>query len=233
MNLTPSKHLRLYEIGLGVNDRGEFKYRQKVTANSTNDAVERIGHFSKHGPNGAPSASKPTHAPTDLSIEVDSDDTTYVIRIDPLAQTAFGPGSNPIMILPSHLGKDLLKDVGLIDQSGAFIAAEDISYDFAKRPANAALTFRCNLAALKVAWEKSVDARHGGYKVEIPIYLNLYDTESEGPVWAFDDHRFHDDHQKFEAEALAANKNPETHGGIHPKTHGGIHPRGAAQFLYE
>jgi hypothetical protein len=240
VTLQPSKNLRLFQIGLGEGGNGEFKHRQKLNANSTAEALDKVNRFAKKGPNAA-SEDKPSKAPTDLSIEVDSSDTTYVIRIEPDIQTAFGPGPNPIMILPPHLGKDLLSDVGLIDEDGVFTPAEDIDYDFAKRPKNAALTFRCNLGELKKAWAKYVDKIHPNHKIEIPIYFNLYDTKTGGPVWAYDKNRYHDDHHRFMQEEESARLNVETHGGIHPKsdddhhikTHGGIHPGGASQYLYE
>ena len=79
---------------------------------------------------------------------------------------------------------------------------------------------------------------HDGPPINIPIYLNLYDTQTKAPVWTFQGAG------RRVPEHSDANKHVETHGGIHPsddphgddhlhpKTHGGIHPGTPSQLLY-
>ena len=183
--------------------------------------------------------------PTELSIKVEPGVALYVIGLAADTQTRFGPSSAPIQILPPEYSNLFLKDVGLIyvDGSGVeqFVPAADIPANYPAIPKSAMLTFTLDRAAMEYAWQVSVsDLGHSDYAIKVPFFLNLYDSVSGRPVWAYGDPTGPKNPSIGGASTLKKAKSVKAQakaaqaGGGNPitATHGGIHPGKPSQFLY-
>ena len=211
-----------------------------VTKVKADNSVEDI--VAKHAKNPHPTKNGqwPGQKHSELSVEVTPGNNLYLIKLDPATEALFMAGTDPINVLPPELGAAVLSDVGL-----AFMDADELRFmpaaDFAAAtavPQGAMLTFTCDRAKLEQIWKGIMPDGHKEFPIKIPFYLNLYDSRSKKPVWTFcpPDHAFR--------PAAAADKQVETHGGIHPSddphgddhlhfvTHGGIHPGTPSQLLY-
>lgn len=156
---------------------------------------------------------------TSLSFAVNPRRNLYVIKLDGSTRAAFGPGASPIMTLPPKMGKDLFEDVQLLCPAGGSSlkawAADNIPKEFADMPDNAVLSFVCDRNKLEALWQSVMPKEHKGFAPKVPFFLNLYDTDTQSPVWTF----------------LDPNQR-HTHGDNGVTTHGGIHPGSAVQSLY-
>lgn len=230
------------EIGKGShNDEAVFQghWTTKVKADEPASAI-----IERHAKNPHPTKNGkwPNQRRSELSVEISADTNVYLIRIDPDTRAAFGPEPDPIMVLPRGFGEQVLSDVGLVyvDAAGTtrFMAAADIPTQFDQVPTGAMLTFTCDRVEIAKLWKSIMPQGHEDMPINIPFYLNLYDTRTKAPVWTYQPAgRAANDH-------VHADKYVETHGGIHPSedphgdnpihfvTHGGIHPGSPSQSLY-
>lgn len=230
------------EISKGPRNDEAIYNRHAVTPVKPNDPANDI--VKRHAKKSIPTDSGqwPGQKNTQLSVEIGAGSNLYLIGLDQDTRAAFGPGPNPIMVLPHGFGRELLTDIGLVylDSSGetAFMPAKDIPLTFDQVPLGAMLSFTCDRAKLLKLWNSVMPEGHDGPPINIPIYLNLYDTQTKAPVWTFQGAG------RRVPEHSDANKHVETHGGIHPSanphnegsagftTHGGIHPGTPSQLLY-
>ena len=216
-------------------DEAIYGYTRVIPV-TAQDRVEDIVAGFVTDPTSGEADPQPAPHRSSLSVPVQPGNNLYLIKLDGSARAAFGPGPNPIMVLPPKLGDELLGDIQLIFDNGGttkFLAAGAIPNTFNEVPEKAVLAFTCDRTKLEQVWKSVMPEDHKDMPVAIPFYLNLYDTKTGAPVWAFLSHgRRAADHQHN-------TKHPETHGGIHPSygpihfvTHGGIHPGSPSQTLY-
>ena len=200
-------------------------------------AWDRIGyHLKGHGQNGQ----APNQQHTEMSIQLIEGKTTYVIAFDSETQTVFGPSDQPITLLPPSMSTKYLSNVGLVfpDANGAPDFTATIRADFDKLPAGAALMFTCNRETLELAWKDAFNGHDHVVPLAMPFFLNLYDTETELPVWASDRHLHLRGAGKaasnFKTQGEINSGHQEASGGDKPgvRTHGGIHPSSDVQLLY-
>lgn len=207
------------------------------------------GHVAKELARGAvtlkPGNGQKPHKLPELSIKVEEGVNLYVIGFGEDTQTRFGPTSAPIQTLPPEYSNLFLKDVGLIYVDGAgnekYVAAADIPANYPVIPESAMLVFTLDRAAMEYAWQVGVSIPgHTDYSIKIPFFLNLYDTKSGRPVWAYGEHDGPKSGsnsgagQPIGAEFDMAQAKAANAGGEMPGTviHGGIHPSKPSQFLY-
>ena len=196
----------------GGKESAAFTKHKKETPGPSDDVLKLIeAHAKGHGkPDVGP---WPNHKYSQLSVEATEGRNLYLIAIDPQARTKFGPGPSPIQIMPPGFGTGLIEEIALIyvDSNGLVLRMEatDIPTDITLVPDNAMLSFVCDRAKLVDEWKRVVGGTgHGSSPMRIPFFLNLWDTETNLPVWTYG----------VEAHAEHHEDHPHivTHGGIHP-----------------
>lgn len=218
----------------GAQDVAEVGAHHKQPTSQGQPATHIVTDLAKGNTKPAP-GKWPNHKHSELSVEAEAGLAVYMIELDSSTRARFGPGAYPIQLLPLTLTGSLLRDVGLLYTTPAgelvFVEADDIAAQYGSIPANAILTFSCDRKDLENAWTQIViNAGHAGKDIEIPFFLNLYDTKTGLPVWTYGNwHPVHTiDHD--DGHSHDGGRNCDDKSDV--RIHGGIHPSSAVQLLY-
>lgn len=151
------------------------------------------------------------HVPTEyersLSFSLLGGYNIYVIKFsaassDRTGAARFGPGMAPITLIGADqaLGPDFFKNVRLLTvighQQSRQIQVIQISDDYECMPADSWAVFECDLSEFDniMKQRKEVENSENTHEhlIQIPFYLNIYDEESNLPIWYEFANAYHD-----------------------------------------